>query len=141
MVEWAYSDCQGQSKRAGFVHPFRCSAISCIVPAISMLHLLLLNHFLFTASKSSLVKSLICHKISLYGPFWAGFTHFFSLSSVHRSFRLRHCVLCVHVCMHLCVLEVSSYVRKLCACSLVLCLNILPLFAFSCLLGFANLSK
>lgn len=42
----------------------------------------------------------ICHKISLYGPFWAGFTHLFFLSSVHRSFRLRHCVLCVHVYMH-----------------------------------------
>lgn len=129
-VEWAYSNCQGLSKRAGFLHPFRHSAISCIVPAISMLHLFLLNHFLFTASKNSLVKSLICHKISHYGPFQAGFTHFFSLSSVHRSFRLRHCVLHVHVCMHVCVLAVSSYVRKLCACPLVLSRNIFSLFSF-----------
>ena len=29
--------------------PFSCSAISCPVPAPGMLHLLLLNHFLFTA--------------------------------------------------------------------------------------------
>lgn len=29
--------------------PFSCSAISCSAPAPSMLHLLLLNHFLFTA--------------------------------------------------------------------------------------------
>lgn len=68
----------------------------------------------------------ICHKISLYGPFWAGFTHLFFLSSVHRSFRLRHCVLCVHVYVHVCVLTLSSYVRKLCACSLVLSLNFFP---------------
>lgn len=107
-------------QRAFFLHPFRRSAISCVVPAVSMLHLLLLNHFLFTASKNFLVKSLICHKISLYSPFWAGFTNFFSLSSVYGPFRLRSCVLCVHA---------VSYVRKVCARSVVLSVSICPFFS------------
>lgn len=46
-----------KQKSIFFLHPFRRSAISCVVPAVSMLHLLLLNHFLFMASKNFLVKS------------------------------------------------------------------------------------
>lgn len=49
-----------------FLHPFRRSAISCVVPAVSMLHLLLLNRFLFTASKNFLLKSLICRTRSVF---------------------------------------------------------------------------
>lgn len=56
----------------------------------------------------------------------ASLTFFFPLSSVHRSFRLRHCAVCA--CLHACVLALSSHVRKPRACSLVLSLNICPLF-------------
>lgn len=99
----------GAEEHFFFLHPFRRSAISCVVPAVSMLHLLLLNHFLFMASKNFLVKSLICHKISLIVPFGQASLTSFPLSSVHRHFSPRICVLCVHA--------VSSCGRKVCASS------------------------
>lgn len=117
------------------MHPFRRSAISCVVPAVSMLHLLLLNHFLFMASKNFLVKSATRSAFTV--PFGQASLFFFSLLHAQAFQSEERCSACA--CLRACACACSR--QSVCSLTYSFCLHMLLFFFSWCLLLFANLSK